>query len=58
MLIKSASDIPSSEITSESVYTNRREFMKAGFAILAAAVQSRGPYDTTEPVTPYADATS
>jgi len=63
MLIRRASDIPSSQITPESVYTNRREFMKAGFAFLGAgAMQSRsgapGPYDTTEPVTPYADATS
>jgi sulfoxide reductase catalytic subunit YedY len=58
MLIKCASDIPSSEITPERVYTNRREFMKAGFAFLAAATQTKGPYDTTEPITPYADATS
>ena len=58
MLIKQRSDIPSSEITPESVYTNRREFMKTGFAFLAATMQARGPYDTTEPVTPYADATT
>src|SRR5436190_1488049 len=63
MLTKPANDIPSSEITPELVYTNRREFMKAGLSFLAAgAMQSRagapGPYDTTEPVTPYADATS
>jgi sulfoxide reductase catalytic subunit YedY len=62
MLIKQASDIPSSEITPESVYTNRREFMKTGFAFIAGAMQSRAgissPYDTTEPVTPYTDATS
>jgi methionine sulfoxide reductase catalytic subunit len=60
MLIKQTSDIPSSEITPESVYKTRREFMKAGFAFLAATAQARarGPYDTTEPVTPYANATS
>jgi methionine sulfoxide reductase catalytic subunit len=58
MLIKQPSDIPSSEITPESFYTNRREFMKTGFAFLATAMQARGTYDTTEPVTPYGHATS
>jgi len=57
MLIKRPSDIPSSEITPENVYTNRRQFLQTSFAFLAAG-QARGPYDTTEPVTPYADATS
>ena len=58
MLIQRPSDIPASEITPESVYANRREFMKSSFAFLAATRQARGRYDTAEPVTPYADATS
>jgi sulfoxide reductase catalytic subunit YedY len=38
MLIRRASDIPSSEITSEGVYLNRREFMAAAAAGSAAAL--------------------
>jgi len=70
MWIRRASDIASSEITPESVYRNRREFLKAagllasasvaalsGTTMLSKASQS-GPYDTTETVTPYAYATS
>src|SRR6266516_453403 len=34
MLIKRASDIASSEITSENLYHNRREFIKTASAIL------------------------
>ena len=34
MLIKRASDIPSSEITSENLYHNRREFIKTASAVL------------------------
>src|SRR5215831_14108976 len=37
MLIQRASDIPSSEITSESLYHNRREFIKAASAVLGIA---------------------
>src|SRR5437867_3239950 len=62
MLIQRAADIPSSEITPECVYQNRREFMKAASGFLLPAVlgtQSKpGPYDTTERVTPYEYATS
>ena len=62
MLIRRATDIPSSEITMESVYRNRREFIKAGAALLLPSVEWRqsksGPYDTTDPVTPYEDATT
>jgi sulfoxide reductase catalytic subunit YedY len=72
MLIRPASIVRSSEITAESVYRNRREFIKLAAAALAAsslpacatapvagAVQaSRGRFNTTEPVTPYEYATS
>src|SRR5437763_11132165 len=37
MLIKRASDIPSSEITSENLYHNRREFIKTASAALGIA---------------------
>ena len=58
MLIQRASDILSSEITSENVYQNRRRFIKDASASLAVAalpsIQSKpGPYDTTEKTTPY-----
>ncbi|MDR3391404.1 MAG: protein-methionine-sulfoxide reductase catalytic subunit MsrP [Sulfuriferula sp.] len=71
MLIRSASDIPSSEITPEALYLRRRQFMQAGAAVaagallpgvseasarLAAAMNSR--YSTTEPQTPYKDVTT
>jgi sulfoxide reductase catalytic subunit YedY len=36
MLIKRASDIPSSEITSEGLYHNRRDFIRAASAAVAA----------------------
>jgi len=68
MLIKRATDIPSSEITSESLYRNRRDFLKAATATLgAAAIGSIMPatasaagskYDTTETKTPLANVTS
>src|SRR5437879_1068528 len=60
MLTQRASRIASSEITPESVYRNRREFIKAGLAFLVpVAVQSRpGSYDTSEKVTPYQYATT
>src|SRR6266576_2178190 len=40
MLIRRASDIPSSEITPETLYHNRREFMKTASALLATAAFS------------------
>ena len=60
MLIGRAMDILSSEITPESLYQNRREFMKAALLVPAAlTVQSRsGPYDTNERATPYDQATT
>jgi len=67
MLIKRASDIPSSEITSEYAYRNRRDFLKTASATLgAAAIGSILPvtataaskYDTDEKQTPLADVTS
>ena len=56
MLIQRAADILPSEITSESVYRNRREFIKAAslLVIPAVAVQTKpASYDTSEKVTPY-----
>ena len=38
MLIKKAADITSSEITPESLYLRRREFLKAAGVSAAAAV--------------------
>jgi sulfoxide reductase catalytic subunit YedY len=67
MLIKRATDIPSSEITSEYLYRNRREFIKAATATLGAAAMgsilpgsaaAAGKYDTDEPKTPIANVTS
>jgi len=74
MLIKRPPDIPSSEITSEKLYHNRREFLKnlAGMAVSAgivlpgcttnAATETAppvpGPFDTNEPKTPYEDITT
>src|SRR5438552_10693589 len=55
MLIQRPSDIPSSEITSESAYSDRRQFIKAASAFL---IQAAGRYDTTEKVTPYQAATT
>src|ERR1051326_1443589 len=37
MLIKRATDIPSSEITDEKLYRNRREFIKKMSAVLGAS---------------------
>jgi sulfoxide reductase catalytic subunit YedY len=73
MLIQHAADIASSEITSEKLYQNRREFIRSASAILGLAVaapsvctcappsakeKAPGPYDTTEKLTPYVDITS
>ncbi len=69
MLIKKPDDVRSSEITPESVYRNRREFLRAaGFASVVSAAglgasgcaeaevraaSQLGPYDTDEEQTPY-----
>ena|SRR5579884_1439573 len=50
--------IPSSEITDEFLYRNRRQFLKTGvYAMAGAFLQQlpakRGPYDATETPTPY-----
>src|SRR5262245_14805511 len=68
MLIQRASDIPSSEITSETLYRNRREFIKTASAILGIAAAGpafgavlepqKGKYDTLEKATPYEDITT
>ena len=68
MLIKRATDIPSSEITSEHLYRNRRQFFKAAATTLGAASLSAflpapsfaaaSKYDTDEKQTPLADVTS
>src|SRR6187397_964761 len=61
MLIKRATDIPSSEITSEYAYRNRRQFLKAAGAtlgaaglgsILPASAYASSKYDTDEMQTP------
>ena len=62
MLIQRAADVASSEITPETLYQNRRQFIKAASAFLIPAalpLQSKsGPYDTSERPTPYQDATT
>jgi len=61
MWIRRPSDIPSSEITPESLHRNRREFLKAAGLLASSMVlqaAQKSPYDTTETVTPYAYATS
>src|SRR5207253_4210434 len=69
MLIQRASDIASSEITSETLYRNRREFIKTASAVLGIAAagtmieacaqtKKASPYDTTEKPTPYEDVTT
>jgi methionine sulfoxide reductase catalytic subunit len=73
MLIQHGGDVASSEITSEKLYQNRREFIRSASAILGLAVaapsvstsappsakeKAPGPYDTTEKLTPYVDITS
>jgi methionine sulfoxide reductase catalytic subunit len=73
MLIQHGADVASSEITSEKLYQNRREFIRSASAILGLAVaapsvstsappsakeKAPGPYDTTEKLTPYVDITS
>jgi len=72
MLIQRASDIRSSEITSEGLYHNRREFIKTASTVLGLSAvgsiipgveasplpQAKGKYDTTEKPTPWDDATT
>ncbi len=68
MLIKRAFDIASSEITSENLYHNRREFIKTASAALGIAAAGtiisceaqpvKGKYDTTEKPTPLEDITT
>src|SRR5688572_30568157 len=67
MLIKKATDIPSSEITSEYAYRNRRQFLQAAAATLGAAGMgailptssfASSKYDTDEMRTPEKDVIS
>ena len=69
MLIKKPADIKSSEITTESLYHNRRQILKAaaiatvastaGMAIPKGfAAPQNGPYDTDEEKSPYEDVTN
>lgn len=72
MLIKKPNDIPASEITDREVYRARRRFMQASAALLAAPLLGRaeaalaaqklpaakGPFSTTEALTPYKDVTT
>ena len=65
MLIKKAHGIKSSEITPESAYMNRRQFIKvtSGLSIAASSASvwaetNRGLYDTDEKQTPYQDVTT
>src|SRR6185503_6663230 len=65
MLIKKPTDIPSSEITTEYLYRNRRQFFKAAAATIGAvaflptsAFAAGSKYDTDEKQTPMSDVTS
>ena len=74
MLIKKATDIPSSEITSKGLYLARRSFLKGATAGAATAIAGglvasaapafaalpapKGPYDTDEKQTPLKDITN
>jgi methionine sulfoxide reductase catalytic subunit len=73
VLIRTPSDIQASEITSESVYRERRRFMQAGLALSGAALLGmpaaearaaafkglvRSAYSTDEPLTDYQDVTT
>jgi sulfoxide reductase catalytic subunit YedY len=67
MLIKRATDIPSSEITSEYLYRNRRDFIKTATATLGAAAMgsilpssalAKSKYDTDEKQTPFSSVTT
>ncbi|TAK10531.1 MAG: protein-methionine-sulfoxide reductase catalytic subunit MsrP, partial [Acidobacteria bacterium] len=54
--VKTSADVPSSEITPESVYNSRREFMKIGAAGLAgaAALGFAGAAELHAQANPYA----
>ena len=58
MWIRRAAEMASHEISPESVYRNRRQFIAAALAAASAAVvpafaqSAKGRYDTVEPVTP------
>jgi sulfoxide reductase catalytic subunit YedY len=64
MLIKKLTDIPSSEITSEHVYRNRRQFIQSAVTALGAAaflpatVSAASKYDTDEKQTPLGEVSS
>jgi sulfoxide reductase catalytic subunit YedY len=77
MLIRQATDIPSSEVTDERLYLRRREFLQAwGLAAVGLAASGialhaqtakrpprlenvvKGPYGTTEAMTPYESVTT
>jgi len=55
MLIKKPSDIPSSEITPQSVYLNRRKFLAGAAAAGAVALAGRAAGDLLTPVLAHAD---
>jgi methionine sulfoxide reductase catalytic subunit len=65
MLIARKADIPTSEITDEAVYTNRREFLKSagfGMAVLGGLLPGGGPLGLPvagdgDKLTPYDDVT-
>jgi sulfoxide reductase catalytic subunit YedY len=50
MLIKTATEIPASEITPEPVYLNRRQFMQSAGIVTAAATLSTVPGSPLSPV--------
>jgi len=72
MLINKPSDIRPSEITDPTLYRERRRFMQASAALLAAPLlalseaaaaaqklpAAKGPFGTNEPATPYKDVTT
>jgi len=65
MVIKTASNIPSSEVTPENTYLNRRRFIElaTGLAVIASSTSllaqtKKGQYDTDEKQTPYKDVTT
>jgi len=55
MLIKKPSDIPSSEITPQSVYLNRRKFLAGAAAAGAVALAGRAAGNLLAPVLAHAD---
>jgi len=55
MLIKKADDIPSSEITPQSMYLNRRKFLVTAGLAGAAAAGAKGILDIASPTQAYAE---